>query len=157
MPFSQRELQKRKAVHPDDFPDVISASESQTNLWTSLLTGFYPRIHDKGLEPRDWLASYYQTYIERDVCSAINVGDLETFGRFILLCAGRSGQLINFSSLAADCGISNMTAKRWLSVLQASFIVAQVRPHFENFSKRLIKSPKLYFLDTGLLSFLLGI
>ena len=157
MPFSQKELHKKDAVHPNDFPNVEPVSKLQNDLWASLLKGFYPRIHDKGLEPRDWLASYYQTYIERDVRSAINVGDLETFGRFILLCAGRSGQLINFSSLAADCGISNMTAKRWLSVLQASFIVAQVRPHFENFSKRLIKAPKLYFLDTGLLSFLLGI
>lgn len=157
LPFSQRELQKRDAVHPDDFPDASTAGISKNELWPTLLTGFYPRIHDKGLEPRDWLASYYQTYIERDVRSVINVGDLEIFGRFIRLCAGRAGQLINFSSLAADCGISNMTAKRWLSILQTSFIVALVRPHFENFSKRLIKSPKLYFLDTGLLSFLLGI
>ena len=157
LPFSQRELQKRDAVHPDDFPNTSSTSNTQTDLWPSLVSGFYPRIHDKGLEPRDWLASYYQTYIERDVRSVIIVADLETFGRFIRLCAGRTGQLINFSSLAADCGISNMTAKRWLSILQTSFIVAQVRPHYENFSKRLIKSSKLYFLDTGLLSFLLGI
>jgi len=85
------------------------------------------------------------------------VGELETFGRFIRLCAGRTGQLLNFSSLAADCGISNMTAKRWMSVLQASFIIALLAPHYENFNKRLIKSPKLYFLDTGLLCFLLGI
>jgi predicted AAA+ superfamily ATPase len=122
-----------------------------------LLKGFYPRIYDKGLDAHEWLSGYYQTYIERDVRSVINVGDLETFGRFIRLCAGRNGQIINYSSLAGDCGISNMSVKRWLSVLQASFIIAQVRPHYENFSKRLIKSPKLYFLDTGLLTYLLGI
>ncbi len=157
LPFSQRELQGMETYYPEDFPYVSSNLPVQNDLWTTLLTGFYPRIHDKGLVAREWLASYYQTYIERDVRSVVNVGDLETFGRFIRLCAGRTGQLLNFSSLAADCGISNMTAKRWLSVLQASFIIAQVRPHYENFNKRLIKAPKLYFLDTGLLSFLLGI
>ena len=157
LPFSHRELLNRKPLSPDDFPDSQLKKSSLTDLWSTLLAGFYPRIHDKGLNAREWLTSYYQTYIERDVRSLINVGDLETFGRFIRLCAGRTGQLLNFSSLAADCGISNMTAKRWMSVLQASFIVAQVRPHYENFSKRLIKSPKLYFVDTGLLSFLLGI
>ena len=157
LPFSQRELHGGVAYHPDNFPDISSGEGVRTELWPALLTGFYPRIHDKGLEPREWLANYYQTYIERDVRSVINVGDLETFGRFIRFCAGRSGQLLNYSALAADCGISNMTVKRWISVLQASFIIALVRPHYGNFNKRLIKSPKLYFLDTGLLSFLLGI
>ena len=157
LPFSHRELLRRDPLPAADFPDIPLKQISHSDLWSTLLTGFYPRIHDKRLNAREWLAGYYLTYIERDVRSVINVGDLETFGRFIRLCAGRTGQLLNFSSLAADCGISNMTAKRWLSVLQASFIVAQVRPHYENFSKRLIKSPKLYFLDSGLLSFLLGI
>jgi uncharacterized protein len=156
LPFSLRELSGERSYHPEDFPD-IKAKQSSSDLWENLLTGFYPRIHDKKLDARDWLAGYYQTYIERDVRSVINIGDLETFGRFIRLCAGRCGQLVNFSSLAADCGISNMTAKRWLSVLQTSFILVQLRPHYENFNKRLIKAPKLYFLDTGLLAFLLGI
>ena len=159
LPFSHGELQKRKGVHPEKFPQIYEKdlNPAQGNLWETLFSGFYPRIHDKGLNASEWLSSYYQTYVERDVRSVVNVGDLETFGRFIRLCAGRSEQLINFSSLAADCGISNMTAKRWISVLKASFIVALVQPHFENFSKRMIKSAKLYFLDTGLLSFLLGI
>ena len=85
------------------------------------------------------------------------VGDLETFNRFVRLCAGRSGQLINFSSLASDCGVSHETARRWLSVLESSFIVHLLRPHHRNFNKRLIKSPKLYFIDSGLLCYLLRI
>ena len=120
-------------------------------------SGFYPRIHDKGLSPSDWLGSYYQTYLERDVRNVLHVGDLETFGRFVQLCAGRAGQLLNLSTLASDCGVTHTTAKRWISVLEASFIIWLLRPHHRNFGKRLIKSPKLYFLDTGLLSFLLHI
>jgi predicted AAA+ superfamily ATPase len=129
----------------------------KTGLMETLFTGFYPRIHDRHLPPRDWLAGYYQTYLERDVRSVLNVGDLETFGRFVRLCAGRSGQLLNLSGLASDCGVSHVTAKRWLSVLEASFIIVLLRPHYRNFGKRLIKSPKLCFLDTGLLCYLLQI
>jgi predicted AAA+ superfamily ATPase len=123
----------------------------------TLFTGFYPRIHDKHLPARDWLASYYQTYLERDVRSIVNVGDLETFGRFVRLCAGRCGQLLNLAGLASDCGVSHVTVKRWLSVLEASFVIALLRPHHRNFGKRLIKSPKLYFIDTGLLCYLLQV
>jgi predicted AAA+ superfamily ATPase len=122
-----------------------------------LFTGFYPRIHDQNLPPRDWLSGYVQTYLERDVRNVLAVGDLETFNRFLRLCAGRSGQLLNLSGLAADCGLTHTTVRRWLSILEASFIVILLRPHFKNFGKRLIKSPKLYFLDTGLLCFLLQI
>ena len=126
-------------------------------LFSVLYTGGYPRIHDKGLEPQRWLANYYQTYLERDVRDLLNVGDLEGFGRFVRLCAGRSGQLLNASSLAADAGVSHTTVRRWLSILEASFIVYLLRPHFRNFNKRLVKSPKLYFLDTGLLCYLLRV
>jgi predicted AAA+ superfamily ATPase len=104
-----------------------------------------------------WLGNYYQSYIERDVRDVVNVGDLETFGRFMGLCAGRVGQLLNASALAADCGVSHTTIRRWISVLETSFIVTLVRPYFRNFRKRLVKSPKLYFLDTGLLCYLLRI
>jgi len=86
-------------------------------LFETLLCGFYPRIHDQGLEPQQWLRNYFQTYVERDVRSLLNVGDIETFGRFVRLCAGRTGQLLNISSLGADCGISHDTARRWLSVM----------------------------------------
>ena len=129
----------------------------KADLFEMLLTGGYPRIHDKHLEPQVWLANYYQSYIERDVRDVVNVGDLEAFGRFMGLCAGRAGQLLNLSSLAADCGVTHPTVKRWLSVLETSFIVFLLRPHHRNFNKRLVKSPKLYFLDTGLLCYLLRI
>ena len=122
-----------------------------------LFTGFYPRIHARKLPPREWLAGYVQTYLERDVRQVLNIGDLETFSRFLRLCAGRNGQLVNLSALAADCGISQPTARSWLSVLEASFIVVLLRPHFQNFNKRLTKSPRLYLLDTGLLCYLLNI
>ena len=126
-------------------------------LMETLFRGFYPRIHAKGISPGRWLRSYYQTYVERDVRELVNVGNLESFGRFVRLCAGRNGQLLNLSSLANDCGISHSTAGRWLSILEASFLVTLLRTHHRNFSKRLIKSPKLYFLDTGLLCYLLRV
>ncbi len=122
-----------------------------------LFRGFYPRIYDKDLDPSTWYSGYYQTYVERDVREILNVGDLESFGRFVRLCAGRNGQLLNLTSLGNDCGISHATAGRWLSILEASFLVLLLRPYHANFGKRLIKSPKLYFLDTGLLCYLLRI
>jgi uncharacterized protein len=158
LPFSRAELEKRKSMPADDIGHELPKRQSCTdNLFDMLFTGSYPRIHDKHLDPQDWLSNYYRTYIERDVRSILNVGDIETFGRFVRLCAGRSGQLLNLSSLGADCGISHATAKRWLSVLEASFIIYLLRPHHRNFNKRLVKSPKLYFLDTGLLCYLLRI
>ena len=96
-------------------------------------------------------------YVERDVRQLLKVHDLEPFQSFVRLCAGRSGQILNLSSLANDCGITHNTAKAWISVLEASYILFQLRPHYANFSKRLIKSPKLYFYDTGLVCWLLGI
>lgn len=131
--------------------------EEHADLMETLFRGFYPRIHDKGLDPPTWHSGYYQTYVERDVRDVLNVGDLEAFGRFIRLCAGRNGQLLNLTSLATDCGITHTTARRWLSILEASFLVFLLRPYHANFGKRLIKSPKLYFLDTGLLCYLLRI
>jgi hypothetical protein len=130
---------------------------SKTSLEEVLFTGFYPRIHARHLPPREWLSGYVQTYLERDVRQVLHVGDLETFSRFLRLCAGRNGQLVNLSNLAADCGISQPTARAWLSVLEASFLVLLLRPHFRNFNKRLVKSPRLYWLDSGLLCYLLNI
>ncbi len=125
-------------------------------MFEILFQGFYPRIHDKGLDSQEWLRNYCQTYLERDVREMVNVGDIETFSRFLRLCAGRSGQLLNLASLASDAGISHTTARRWLSILEASFIIMLLRPHHRNFNKRMIKSPKLYFLDTGLCAYLTG-
>lgn len=128
-----------------------------TDLWKTLFAGFYPRLHDQRIPPHTWLANYAQTYLERDVRNILQIGDLETFSRFIRLCAGRNGQLLNLSSLASDCGVSHTSIKRWLSILEASFLVVLLRPYHRNFGKRLVKTPKLYFLDTGLLCFLLHI
>ena len=158
LPFSRAELMGREPIALDDVGlKIPKENGGKGDLFEVLLTGFYPRIHDAGLEPQDWLRNYYQTYVERDVRSIVNVGDVDTFGRFVRLCAGRSGQLLNLSSLGTDCGVSHATARRWLAVLEASFLVYLLRPHHRNFNKRLVKSPKLYFLDTGLLCYLLRI
>ncbi|PLY14515.1 MAG: AAA family ATPase [Sedimenticola sp.] len=122
-----------------------------------LFDGAYPPIFDRGLEPHPWHGNYVRTYLERDVRQLIKVQDLGTFQRFLKLCAGRTGQLLNLSSLANDCGITHNTAKAWISVLEASYIVHLLPPHHQNFNKRLLKTPKLYFLDTGLATWLLGI
>jgi predicted AAA+ superfamily ATPase len=122
-----------------------------------LFAGGYPPIYDRKLSPRTWLSAYVTAYVERDVRQLLNIQDLDSFQRFVRLCAGRSGQIVNLSSLANDCGVTHNTAAAWISVLEASYILFQLRPHYANFSKRLIKSPKLYFYDTGLACWLLGI
>jgi predicted AAA+ superfamily ATPase len=159
LPFSLSELTGRRALRLESLGSEQPRPTRRPRfaVLDVLFTGFYPRIHDRGLPPQDWLANYYQTYLERDVRSVLDVGDLETFGRFVRLCAGRNGQIVNLSALASDCGVTHTTARRWISVLEASFIILLLRPHHRNFGKRLIKSPKLYFLDTGLLSFLLRV
>ncbi len=123
----------------------------------TLFTGAYPRIYDEGHEASDWIASYIATYIERDVRMVSNVGDLTTFQRFVTLCAGRTSQLLNYSSLAGDCGISQPTAKAWLSILETNFIVFRLPVLHTNLRKRLVRMPKLHFYDTGLVCWLLGI
>ncbi|HFE39409.1 MAG TPA: ATP-binding protein [Gammaproteobacteria bacterium] len=122
-----------------------------------LFHGFLPRIYDQKQRPRIAYANYYQTYVERDVRQLIQLKDASIFEKFIMLIAGRVGQLINYQSLANDVGTSSKTIKHWLSILEASFIVFKLAPFYENFGKRVIKSPKYYFTDTGLLSYLLGI
>ncbi len=131
--------------------------ESYARYETLLYKGFYPRIYDSDIPPRDYYASYVQTYIERDVRMIRNIGDLSRFHLFLKLCAGRIGQLLNSSSLAGECGISHTTAARWMSVLEASYIVFLLRTHHKNFKKRLVKMPKLYFYDTGLACYLLDV
>lgn len=123
----------------------------------TVATGFYPRIFDENLTPSRWYPRYTTTYVERDIRQIQNVIDLTVFQRFIALCAGRIGQILNLTSLANDCDISLNTAKAWISLLETSFVIFLVHPHYKNFSKRLIKSPKLYFYDTGLACNLLGI
>jgi predicted AAA+ superfamily ATPase len=127
------------------------------SLDEAMFTGGYPRILDRRVSPSDWLASYVQTYVERDVHLVSAVGDLVAFQRFVQLCASRTAQLINYSSLAMDAGISQPTAKAWLSILEATFIAFRLQPYFGNIGKRLVKAPKLHFYDTGLVCWLLGI
>lgn len=155
-PFSPAELHGLELRGGADI--AHAAPVALPGAWTDFAaTGGYPPIHDRRLEPSEWLSLYFQTYLQRDVRTLTQVGDLEAFRRFVLLCAGRAGQLLNLSSLGADCGVSHETARRWLSVLEASFIVFRLPPHHENFRKRLTKSPKLYFADTGLLCYLLQV
>jgi len=143
LPLSRRELDRAKAA-----PSTLNES---------LLVGGYPALYDRDLEPASWFAAYVTAYVERDVRQLLKVQDLEAFQRFVRLCAGRSGQILNLSSLATDCGIRHNTARAWLSVLEASYLVFALQPHYANFNKRLIKAPKIYFYDTGLLCWLLGI
>lgn len=126
-------------------------------LNNTLIFGGFPRIYRDRLDPTKAYRNYFQTYIERDLRQLINVKDLVQFQRFIRLCAGRIGQLLNAESLANDVGISSHTVKHWISILEASFILFRLYPYFENFGKRIIKSPKLYFTDVGLASYLLEI
>lgn len=142
---------------PFSFAELDYANRLPDLLEDLLFTGSYPRIYDKRIPAAEWYANYVTTYLERDVRSVKNITDLDVFQRFLKMCAARSGQILNLSSLGDDCGITHNTAKSWLSVLQASFIVYLLRPHHKNFNKRLIKSSKLYFYDTGLLSYLIGI
>jgi len=159
LPFSLSELMDWPDLPLTDIGRRIPSKRdpSTLDLFQWLFTGCYPRIHDKNLPAQDWLKNYMLTYIERDVRDLVNIGDLEAFQRVMGLCAGRTGQLLNLNSIATDCGVTHTTVRRWLSVLEASFIVMMLHPHHQNFNKRLIKSSKLYFVDTGLLCYLLRI
>ena len=142
LPFS---LAERRQTGADDGVDDI------------LFSGCYPRIHDQGLDPSQALGDYFETYIERDVRRIGDIRNLSSFQRFVRLCAGRVGQLVNLTSLGADAGVSHTTARQWLTILEASYIVFQLSPYHANIRKRLVKAPKLYFYDVGLASYLIGI
>lgn len=135
----------------------ISTHSTVASFEELIFTGFYPELYNRAVPPVFFYPSYIQTYLERDVRSLVNVGSLSQFNTFLKLCAGRVGQLLNVSSLAADAGVSVNTAKAWLSILEASYIIYRLQPHYKNFNKRLIKAPKLYFIDTGLACNLLDI
>lgn len=142
---------------PFSFPELARADRLPTRIDTLLHTGCYPPLYDREISPRAWFSAYVTAYIERDVRQMLMIQDLGTFQRFVRLCAGRSGHLLNLSALATECGITHNTARAWISVLEASYIVFLLRPHHASFNKRLIKSPKLYFYDVGLVCWLLGI
>lgn len=142
---------------PFSISELKNSPYREENYETYLYKGFYPRIYDKNLNPGKWLDSYVQTYIERDVRKMINIGDLFLFQNFIKICAARNGQLLNLTNISDDIGVSYQTIKRWISVLEASFIVFLVPPYYRNFNKRILKTPKLFFYDPGLAAYLLGI
>ncbi len=143
MPFDIPELEQAGMLLPD---------------WRSLIVkGFYPAIYDRKLDSSVYYSNYLQTYINRDISDLTKVQDMKRFDNFLRLCAGRVGQLLNINNLANTCGISQPTAKSWLSILESSYIIFLLQPYFENFKKRIVKAPKLYFYDTGLVSFLLGL
>jgi len=143
LPFSQSEL--------------AAVGKAPVGIDSALWQGAYPALYDRSLSPDDWFPNYLATYVERDVRQILAVRQLGLFQRFLKMCAARSGQLLNLSSLAADCGISHVTAREWLTVLESSYIVRLLPPYHRNFGKRLVKTPKLYFLDVGLAAWLLGI
>lgn len=142
---------------PFSLIELQNSSRAPQSPEALLFQGLYPPIYDRQLNPVHWYDNYIRTYLERDVRQLVNVRDLNTFQRFIRICAAYTGQLVNLSSLASDCGINHSTAKAWLSILEASYVITLLSPHFNNFNKRLVKSPKLYFLDTGLSARLLGL
>ncbi len=142
---------------PFEYPEVLKAKAAGRDLDEVLFTGAYPAIYDREISPQDYYPSYIQTYIERDVRSIKNIGNLSTFRRFVKLCAGRTGQLLNLSGLGNELSINYKTVGEWIAILEASFIVFLLRPYHKNFNKRIVKQPKLYFYDTGLLCSILDI
>lgn len=135
----------------------LNQQNIKMSLHEYLFNGFMPRVYDKKIDPSKYYRDYLQTYIEKDVRTLINLKDLMTFQKFLKLCASRTGQVLNLSAFGGELGVSHHTVKHWLSVLQASFVITLLPPCFENFGKRLIKSPKLYFMDVGLACYLLDI
>jgi predicted AAA+ superfamily ATPase len=142
---------------PLSIDELNRASLLPDNVESLMFSGSYPRIFDENTSPNKWHPNYIRTYLERDVRNLKNIENLTLFQNFIALCAGRIGQVLNLTSLGDDCGITANTVTAWLSLLECSYIIFRLQPHYKNFSKRLIKSPKFYFYDTGLACSLLGI
>lgn len=142
---------------PFSADELAAAGKLPGDPFELMVKGFYPPVHDRDVSPYDWYTNYVASYVERDVRSVLNVKDLGQFQTFVRMCASRVGQLLNLSALANDCGLSHNTVGAWVSVLESSGIVHLLKPYHRNFGKRLVKSPKLYFLDTGLAARLLGI
>ncbi len=137
--------------------ELENAALRSETLDTQLFKGGYPPIYDRPVDPGQWHGAYISTYLERDVRQLINIKDIALFQRFLRICANYTGQLVNLTQISNDCGITHKTAESWLSVLEASYLVKRLQPWYRNFNKRLVKTPKLYFYDTGLVCWLLGI
>jgi len=147
----------RVELLPLSAAELVAAHQAPPDLHAALFQGAYPALYARDVAPQDWFANYIATYLERDVRQLLAVRDLGQFQTFVKMCAARTGQLLNLTSLGADCGISSVTTKQWLSVLESSYIVTLLQPHHRNYGKRLVKAPKLYFCDVGLAAWLLGI
>lgn len=145
-------------LFPFDLSEIKLSGIVELGEWQELIIkGFYPAIYDRNIPPQKYYQDYIDTYLKKDIALLINLHDESAFYRFLRLCATRAGQLVNFEDLSRDTGVSNTTIKRWLSLLETSYIIYFLQPYYKNFSKRIIKSPKLYFYDCGLLSNLLNI
>ena len=144
-------------LYPLSITELASTGIRWEHFDNYLLNGFLPRVHDKSQRPAPAYSNYLQTYVERDVRQLIRLKDVALFEKFLSLLAGRVGQLVNYSSLGNDIGVDDKTVKQWLSVLEASFVIFRLQPYFENFGKRVMKSPKIYFTEPGLLTHLLGL
>ena len=142
---------------PLSLHELKQAGKLKANYAAHILQGGYPEVVYKKIQPSDWYPGYINTYIERDVRQLKNINNLSLFNKLVRLCAGRTGQILNLTSLSNDCGIDQKTVASWLGILQSSYIIYLLRPYHTNFNKRIIKSPKMYFYDTGLVSSLLGI
>lgn len=156
-PFSLAELHARPRLDPSQLEGPPSEGSPSAGLWQTLVTGFYPRIHDMGVPARRWLADYFRTYVERDLREVMQIADLRAFESFVRLAAARTGQELNLAALADDVGVTQQTARRWLSALVIGFLATTLPPHHANYRKRLRKRPRLHFLDTGLVCYLLEI
>ncbi len=142
---------------PFSYKELYSGKDIDTDIYNIMIKGWYPRIFDQELQYSTFYNSYFDTYVQRDVRSIVNVHNLNDFQRFVRLCAGRTGQIVKLSNIANEVGVTYNTIKGWISVLQASYIIELLYPYHVNYNKRIIKSPKLYFLDTGLACSLIGI
>jgi|SRR5579862_1914273 len=142
---------------PLSLEELQDASLMPIEMEEMLFRGFYPSLYAKKFDTREWIASYIQTYIERDVRHLKQITDLSLFQKFLQLCAGRIGQLLDLTSIGNDCGITAHTVRSWLSVLEATYVIFLLHPHHKNFTKRIIKSPKLYFYDSAIACHLLSI
>ena len=164
LPFSLAELYGFGALDPRELDRHAAVLEpgvakrlSDADPWATLLAGFYPPVHDRGLSPREWMADYFRTYVERDLREVTQVLDLRTFETFVRLAAARTATELNLSGLASDAGVTQQTARRWLTALEIGYVATTLPPHHANYRKRLRKRPRLHFLDPGLVCYLLGI
>ncbi len=144
-------------LFPFDIQELKDENLLNDDIYQYMIKGFYPAIYDRDIPPQSFYSNYIQTYVQRDLTTLVNIQNMRMFQDFLSLCATRAGQLLNINSLARECGISQPTAKSWLSTLENSYIIFLLHPFYKNFSKRIVKTPKLYFYDTGLLAYLLRI